>query len=594
MSKLPGLVEYNGVVQNPKTAFTDPILQTGSVSRNNLGLPESASGGFALTYELTQGSRRYAVRVFHKHSPDLQKRYIAISQALSAIRSPYLVDFQFQNAGVRVDGGLYPLVKMDWIDGETLGNFLVSNFRNKSVIENIRREIIRAAMMLEQHQIAHGDLQIGNIMVAGQNVRLIDYDGMFVQSLSNMRSSEKGNANFQHPGRNDSHYNQHLDRFSLIVLDLSLEIIAHAPHLYEKYGTSPDNILFTETDFVAPEASDLFAKLLNHGTFRPKAERLAALCKTDFLKIPSHEDFSSGKWVPAISITSTQGQTSAPGYKEVVQDVFYQGNVLDASNFEKALTRIGDRVEMVGQVTEVKEITSKYGKSYLIFLNFGDWRGKILKASVRGPKTQKLRDSINASWAGQWLSITGMVEPVYSNPRYKYHHISITVSESIQIHKLTAEEAQFRLGKPKRIRTMVANVSKAATTSKPDNRSLLEEIQNGTAAVPTPLVRKPTPTPATSPPAPTPPRSRNQQLLDQLNQSSSSVPQGVTPTKAPQSNPQVSTPQTSRTPSQATSPTTGASKPAPAKTSSGNGCGSLIVVLIVVAHVLVIAFANRK
>lgn len=123
----PSLEQYNNAFNSHSIWLNDPELKAGSVATTGMGLPLAISGGFALTYTVTAGSRKYAVRCFHRESKALERRYTAISQRLSALRSPYFLDFKFQSKGIRIDGGEYPIVKMAWAKGETLGEFLEDN-----------------------------------------------------------------------------------------------------------------------------------------------------------------------------------------------------------------------------------------------------------------------------------------------------------------------------------------------------------------------------------------------------------------------------------------------------------------------------------
>lgn len=378
----------------------------------------------------------------------------------------------------------------------------------------------------------------------------------------------------------------------MIVLDLSLEAIALAPGLFEKFGTTGENILFTATDYLAPETSDLFQELFRNMALRSKAERLAALCKTDFEKVPSLSDFVSGRWAPSISISPRPHHyETKPTFVEVVREVFYQGNVLDATDFNRAISMEGDRVELIGKVTEVKSLDSKYRtgrkQKYLVFLNFGDWRGKQLKASIRGLGTQRLRETVDKSWTGQWVSVTGMVEPVFR--RAGYEHIAITVSESSQLHRISPDEAAFRLGRPKSIRVKIP----ASAPNKPppnvfrsNNERILEDIAQGSAGN-----KKPSGPPANLSAPAALPMSRNQKLLSQIGASNPPPPlqtaqpvksQGVGPSPAPVQIP-------SKHPAQPI-PTTSA----PSTTSAGNskdmGCGFQIIIFII----LVILFLISK
>jgi len=62
MQKYPALNEYNAAVQNPRLAFNDSELKAGTVATTGLGLPRALGGGFAITYTVGSGSRKFAVR----------------------------------------------------------------------------------------------------------------------------------------------------------------------------------------------------------------------------------------------------------------------------------------------------------------------------------------------------------------------------------------------------------------------------------------------------------------------------------------------------------------------------------------------------
>lgn len=123
----PSLEQYNQAFQLHSRLLSDPELRAGSVLKTGLGLPLAISGGFALTYTISSGGKKYAVRCFHRKSNALVRRYEAISGKISSLNSPYFLDFQFQPHGIRVEGIYYPVVKMAWAGGETLGEFLEVN-----------------------------------------------------------------------------------------------------------------------------------------------------------------------------------------------------------------------------------------------------------------------------------------------------------------------------------------------------------------------------------------------------------------------------------------------------------------------------------
>jgi hypothetical protein len=216
----PQIVEYNAAVQNPTHAFIDPELKGGDIKSSNLGLPIVLSGGFALTYTLNTARKKYAVRCFHREIPSIEQKYNEISRKLKSLKSGYFVDFDFQKAGIKVQQQSFPIVKMDWIDGDPLGIWLDKNVGNAAKLQKLRSDFRSLASFLERQNIAHGDIQNGNVMLAAGAVKLIDYDGMFVDGLPQGKGSETGHKHFRHPDRAATDFGPKMDRFSFIALDL--------------------------------------------------------------------------------------------------------------------------------------------------------------------------------------------------------------------------------------------------------------------------------------------------------------------------------------------------------------------------------------
>ena len=111
----PTMSEYQEAVQSPSSCFADPELQLGTPVVNKLGLPRPICGQFASVYEV-EGGRRLAVKCFLRNIPDQRERYAKISEHLRDQPTDYFVTFEYQQAGIKVHGRDYPLVKMEWVD----------------------------------------------------------------------------------------------------------------------------------------------------------------------------------------------------------------------------------------------------------------------------------------------------------------------------------------------------------------------------------------------------------------------------------------------------------------------------------------------
>lgn len=434
----PTLEQYNEAFQHHQLALTDPELKKGTIATTGLGLPLALCGGFALTYTLNTGSAKYAVRCFHKRSNALEDRYRSISARLKTLKSPYFVDFEFQLQGIKVSGKSYPIVKMAWANGTTLGEFLEQHYQNASFLKEFVASLRSVARYLESQNLAHGDIQPGNVMIAdnGRAVRLIDYDGMFVEDLKSFGSAELGHRNFQHPKRASNNWNSTIDRFSFISLDLATRVLEAHPELWAKTQSDGDSILFKANDYADPDRSIIFRELFNRSKFSEEAKNFAAVCKSSFENIPSLEDFLAKRNIPQAVISV--GLTTAPA------QYISAYPVLDATTYSMCLRYVGDRVELIGRIVEVKQNKTRYGKPY-IFINFGPWRGEIVKISIWSEGLEALSKKPDQSWVGKWISAIGLMEPPYRNNRFKYSHLSISITQANQIHIISEEESKFRL-----------------------------------------------------------------------------------------------------------------------------------------------------
>lgn len=253
--------DYNEALQNPRLNFQDKELQSGTPDITALGLPRAITGGFASVYSVRSGSRRWAVRCFLREFSDHQARYAAIGRHLAAAQLPYTVGFQFLEQGIRVRGHWYPVLKMEWIEGSTFQTALEANVQNSIALVELAERWIKMLAALRKHSIAHGDLQHGNVLIAGGDFRLIDYDGMFVPSLTGSISHEVGHRNYQHPNRTEHDFGPHLDNFSGWAIYLTLMAVSIDSSLWGRFGGGEEHLLFRREDFGEPRYSRLFRSL---------------------------------------------------------------------------------------------------------------------------------------------------------------------------------------------------------------------------------------------------------------------------------------------------------------------------------------------
>ena len=123
--------EFNEAVQNPATAFADPDLKGGEAVVGATGLPLPRSGNFADVYQVRGADGRdWAVKCFTRPVAGLDERYAKPSTPhLGKAGLPFTVGFTFLAEGIRVRGQWYPVVKMEWVEGLPLNQFVRENLQ---------------------------------------------------------------------------------------------------------------------------------------------------------------------------------------------------------------------------------------------------------------------------------------------------------------------------------------------------------------------------------------------------------------------------------------------------------------------------------
>jgi hypothetical protein len=110
-----------------------------------------------------------------------------------------------------------------------------------------------------------------------------------VPALAWKSAGEVGHPNFQHPARaSERAYNLKVDRFPLLLVATALRALTVGGRaLWERYDNG-DNLLFKETDLLAPAASPLFADLrrLPDTQAQALAGRLMSACEGRLEDVP--------------------------------------------------------------------------------------------------------------------------------------------------------------------------------------------------------------------------------------------------------------------------------------------------------------------
>jgi len=326
----PTRSDYISSIKNPKFAFRkkdpctghdrilDPDLSAGKPIKasSHEGDPRLwiASGNFACVFKYVTPSPRksspqklWAVRCFLKSTPGILENYSKISARLFRLPSRrYFAPFKLIEEGIRVNGEIYPILKMAWVEGEDLKTEIQKRLPDRAALINLTKSWVALCRSLQKDGIVHGDLQHENILVINNpkapssrpKLKLIDYDSLYLQGEEPIAievDEIKGIPGYQHPLREKlTKKCIEVDFFSQIIIYISLIAVQEKPEIWDDLELEDsDSLLFSELDIQNPEDSQTLKYLADSSPRLAKIlPEFIKICRAEQIsEIPSFEQF---------------------------------------------------------------------------------------------------------------------------------------------------------------------------------------------------------------------------------------------------------------------------------------------------------------
>jgi hypothetical protein len=250
--------EYREALYNTRLCFKDPALIGGNVTMDDLGMPRPISGAFGSVFNIQSlNGQKWAVKCFTRFVNDQAIRYQHISETLQTVNEPWRMAFEYLPDGILSKGRWYPALKMEWVDATGLISFVEKNLLEPDKLSDLAVKFARMVSDLSALGIAHGDLQHGNLLVTSKGeLKLIDYDGMFVPTLTQIGACEIGHRNYQSPARTMASWGPYLDNFSAWIIYASLVALSIDPALWILLHDEGDEaLIFNHDDFAHQQHS---------------------------------------------------------------------------------------------------------------------------------------------------------------------------------------------------------------------------------------------------------------------------------------------------------------------------------------------------
>ena len=261
----PLISEYVKAIQDAgdnldKLSYLTPVL-------DDHGEPYRSSGAFAVVFKMQdkRTGKYYALKCFTEEQQGRAEAYRQIADELDLLDSPYITSVKYMEKELFVDSQCeedeFPVLLMDWVEGETMEAYIAANYRNQSAMSMLSYRFGKMAAWLRTQSFSHGDIKPDNIIVRPDgSLTLVDYDGMFVPSMKGSQSPTIGTRDFSHPLRTVDDFDETIDDFSLASIALSLKAISMKSTLLDFYGAS-DRLLFSENDYRNPSNSKVISAL---------------------------------------------------------------------------------------------------------------------------------------------------------------------------------------------------------------------------------------------------------------------------------------------------------------------------------------------
>ncbi|MEL6497965.1 MAG: hypothetical protein AAFZ67_11335 [Planctomycetota bacterium] len=309
---IPTLVELRPQLLSPGDVFADPNLASGTIELDSDGLPKARSGTFASVFKVTTQQGDVAVRIPKYEDQSRVNRIRVIADYLAAHPVEGVVPVEVQPDGLSLGELSVSIQIMPWIKGRTLLEFVNDIHQDSRALIRLESKCCRLHQRMLAAQIAHGDLQHGNILIPPDGFpKVVDPDDFSVPGLPHDEAPSVGHPSYQHPRRTPHHFGPAIGNFAMRLIVLQLRIVASDSSLWMGCSSRPnpldrDYLLLSASDLASPEQSPMLGNLLTHKRrrIRDAATRIVRMLELDPVDSPlptaSDPKKPQSRWIEGI------------------------------------------------------------------------------------------------------------------------------------------------------------------------------------------------------------------------------------------------------------------------------------------------------
>jgi serine/threonine protein kinase len=154
--------------------------------------------GYSILFTVISGERKLFLKTLNREQGTSAENLARLQREYKIFEQLYGNEHVVRCIGWCEDAEVGPCIVMEYIDGETLTDYLKTHPSNKEK-RRILNELLDAVGFIHKHQVVHNDLKPENILIThnGHNVKLIDFG--YADSDSDINQATGGTKAYASP-----------------------------------------------------------------------------------------------------------------------------------------------------------------------------------------------------------------------------------------------------------------------------------------------------------------------------------------------------------------------------------------------------------
>ncbi len=132
--------------------------------------------GYSILFTVISGERKLFLKALNREQGTSAENLARLQREYKIFEQLYGNEHIVRCIGWREDAEVGPCIVMEYVDGETLTDYLKTHPSNKEK-KHVLNELLDAVGFIHKHQVVHNDLKPENMLIThnGHNVKLIDF-----------------------------------------------------------------------------------------------------------------------------------------------------------------------------------------------------------------------------------------------------------------------------------------------------------------------------------------------------------------------------------------------------------------------------------